>query len=84
MKNSKLKNKANKTKNLSDINNYKKEHNYVVWLNKKAKLEFFNSFDSSQGSIPFWVKCKPYFSNKHSHADTDVILDEKGICNFSK
>ena len=30
MKNSKLKNRANKTKNLSDINNYKKEHNYVV------------------------------------------------------
>ena len=30
-------------------------------MNKKAKLEYFNNFDSSQGSKPFWVKCKPYF-----------------------
>ena len=47
-------------------------------LNTKAKLEFFNNFDSSQESKPFWVKCKPYFSNKHSKADTDIILHEKG------
>ena len=26
----------------------------------------------------FWVKCKPYFSNKHSKPDTDIILNEKG------
>ena len=61
MKRSKLKNKANN----------------VVQLNKKAKLECFNNFDSSHGSKPFWVKCKPYFSNKHNEADTDIILNEK-------
>ena len=77
MKRSKLKNKANKKKNPSDIKNYKKERNYVEQLNKKAKLDYFNNFDSSQGSKPFWVKCKPYFSNKHSKADTDIILHEK-------
>ena len=33
---------------------------------------------TSQGSKTFWVKCKPYFSNKHSKADTDIILHEKG------
>ena len=33
---------------------------------------------TSQGSKTFWVKCKPYFSNKHSKADTDIILNEKG------
>ena len=54
MKRSKLKNKANKTKNSSDIKNYKKQRNYVVQLNNKAKLEYFNNFDSSQGSKPFW------------------------------
>ena len=78
MKRSKLKNIANKTKSASDIMNYKKQRNYVVQLNKKAKLEYLNNFDSSQESKPFWVKCKPYFSNKHSKADTDIILHEKG------
>ena len=32
----------------------------------------------SQGSKPVWVKCKSYFSNKHSKADTDIILNKKG------
>ena len=64
MKRLKLKNKANKTKNPSDIKNYKKQRNYVVQLNKKAKLEYSNNFDSSQENKPFWVKCKLYFSNK--------------------
>ena len=78
MKRSKLKNIANKTKNTSDIMKYKKQRNYVVQLNKKAKLEYFNNIDSSQESKLFWVNCKPYFSNKHSKADTDIILHEKG------
>ena len=42
MKRSKLKNKANKTKNLLDRMNYKKQRNYVTKLNKTAKLECFN------------------------------------------
>ena len=78
MNRSKLKNKGNKTKNPSDIKNYKKQCNYVVQLNEKAKLEYFNNFDSSQEGKYFWVKCKPYFSNKHIEADTDIILHEKG------
>ena len=78
MKRSKLKNIANKTKNTSDIMKYKKQGNYVGQLNKKAKLEYFNNIDSSQESKPFWVNCEPYFSNKHSKADTDIILHEKG------
>ena len=78
IKRSKLKNKANKTKNPSDIKNCKKQRKYVVQLNKKSKLEYFNNFDSSQGSKPFWVKCKPYISSKNSEADTDIILNENG------
>ena len=42
IKRSKLKNKANKTKLLTDIRNYKKQRNYVVNLNKNAKVEYFN------------------------------------------
>ena len=33
-------NKANKTKKAIDISNLKKQHNYVVNLNKHAKFEY--------------------------------------------
>ena len=56
MKRSKFKNKTSNTKIPSDIKNYKKLRNYLVKLNKKAKLEYFHNFDSSQRCIPFWVK----------------------------
>ena len=39
MKRSKLKKNANKTKNASDIKNYKKQRDDVVQLNNKAKLQ---------------------------------------------
>ena len=77
MKRSKLKNKANKTKNHLDIRNYKKQRNIVVNLNKEAKLQYFNNYDSTN-TKPFWENCKPYFSNKHIKADTDIILSENG------
>ena len=78
MKRSKLKNKANKTKLLTDIRNYKKQRNYVVNLNKNAKVEYFNRNDCKDGK-PFWVNCKPYFSNKHSKADNDIVLNKDGV-----
>ena len=77
MERSKLKNKANKTKEPTDIRNYKKQQNYVVNLNKEAKLEYFSKYESND-SKPFWVNCKPYFTNKHSKADTDIMLSENG------
>ena len=78
MKRSKLKNKANKTKNPLDIMNYKKQRNYVTKLNKTAKLEYFNNLKLGKDNKPFWEKCKPYFTNKHSKADTDIMLNENG------
>ena len=77
MKRSKLKNKANKTKDPTDIKNYKKQRNYVVNLNKEAKLKYFSKYESDDNK-PFWVRCKPYFTNKHSKADTDIMLSENG------
>ena len=65
MKRSKLKNKAYKTKDPTDIRNYKKQRNYVVNLSKVAKFKYFSKYESSD-SKPFWVNCKPYFTNKHS------------------
>ena len=73
MKRSKLKNKANKTKDPTDIRNCKKQRNYV--MNKEAKLEYFSKYESDD-SKPFWINCKPYFTNKHSEADTDIMLGE--------
>ena len=37
MKRSPIKNKANKTRNATDVSNYKKQRNYVVKLNNKKK-----------------------------------------------
>ena len=76
MKRSKLKNHANKTKDPTDIRNYIVII-YVVNLNKEAKLEYFSKYESDDNK-PFWVRCKPYFTSKHSKADTDIMLSENG------
>ena len=57
------------------IFNYKKQRNLVVKLNKKSKFEYFSKYPNKQAK-PFWVNCKPYFSNKHSKADTNIMLAE--------
>ena len=46
-------------------------------LNKNAKFEYFSRYDCKDGK-PFWVNCKPYFSNKHSKTDNDFVLNEDG------
>ena len=46
-------------------------------MNKQAKIEYFNSYNSAD-SKPFWINCKPYFSNKYNKADTDIVLNENG------
>ena len=45
--------------------------------NKEAKLEYFSKNEPND-SKPFWVNCKPYSTNKHNKADTDIILSENG------
>ena len=60
MKRSRLKNKTNQTKKPADIRNFKKQHNYVVTMNKQAKAEYFNSYNSAD-SKTFWINCKPLF-----------------------
>ena len=77
MKRSRLKNKANKPKDPTDIRNYKKQRSYIVNLNKEAKLEYFSKYESIDNK-PYWVNCKPYFTNKHSKADIDIMLSENG------
>ena len=77
MKRSKLKNKANRTKLQENIAKYKKQRNLVVKLNRDSKLRYFDNIETSKNSKPFWNECKPYFSNKHGHGDSKIILIEK-------
>ena len=65
--------KRNKTEDLIDIRSYNKHRNYVEILNKKTKFGHSSEYDSN-GNKQFWVNCKFCFTNKHSKADTDVML----------
>ena len=46
-------------------------------LNRSAKFEYYNRYDCKDGKR-FWVTCKSYFSNNHSKADNDIVLNENG------
>ena len=54
-----------------------KQRNLVVNLNRDLKLRYFDDIEISKNSKPFWNECKPYFSNKHAHGDSKIILIEK-------
>ena len=66
MKRSRSKNKAP-----VDIANYKKQRNLVVSLNRQAKSQI----PKAKG-FSFWDTCKPYFSNKHTRGDSNIMLIE--------
>ena len=48
MKRSRLKNKANRSKDPVDIANYKKQRNLVVSLNRLAKSKYFNEVSNTE------------------------------------
>ena len=76
MKRSRLKNKANRSKNPVDIANYKKQRNLIVSLNRQTKSKYFNEVSNTESSRPFCETCKPYFSNKHARGDSKIMLIE--------
>ena len=78
MKRSKINNKANNTKNPLDIMNYKKQRKYMTKLNKILKLKYFNNLKLVKDNKPFCEKCKPYFIDKHSKVETNIMLNESG------
>ena len=49
----------------------------MVKLNRESKTKYFDNIQTSKNSKSFWDKCKPYFSNKHAHGDSKIILIEK-------
>ena len=69
---SKLKNKANKTKNSDDIARYRKQRNLVVNLNRRAKKSYFNN--SMHSSKSFWKSVKPYVDSKCRNGEERLIL----------
>ena len=78
MKRSQLNNKANKTRNATDVSNYKRQRNYVVKLNKQCKKDRFDRLNPEKDSKPFWKSYKSYFSNKHSFGELKIALSENG------
>ena len=49
----------------------------MVKLNRESKTQYFDNIKTSKISKPFWDKCKPYFSNKHAHGDSKIIIIDK-------
>ena len=49
----------------------------VVRLNRESKTKYFDKIQTSKNWKPFWDKYKLYFSNKHAHGDSKIILIEK-------
>ena len=46
----------------------------MILLNIRKHRE---NIKTSKNSKPFWTECKSYFSNKHAHGDSKIILIEK-------
>ena len=76
MKRSQLKNMSNRTGKLPDKLEYKKQRNLVVDLNRKMKLDYFENFNISSDCKPFWVACKPYFTDKGIRSSSNIMLLE--------
>ena len=49
----------------------------VVKIKQDCKKEFFDNLETKNILKPFLDKCKPYFFNKHSQGDSDILLIEK-------
>ena len=66
-----------KLKSCDDIINYKNQR--IFKLIKISKFEYFNEYDLNKQRKLFWVNAEPYFlSNKHSKADTNIMLSKNG------
>ena len=74
---SRLKNNWNKSKNPSDIVKFKWQRLLVANLNKSAKLQYLEKLSVDGNSKPCWKAWKPYFANKNSNIQENIMLLEK-------
>ena len=51
-------------------------------LNKNAKFEYFSRYDCKDGK-PFWINCKPYFSNKHRKCKKNRKKNKESASTFN-
>ena len=68
---------SNKSKNPIDIVKFKWQRNLVANLNKHAKLQYFEKLSVDGNSKSIWKACKPYFSNRNSNIQENLMLLEK-------
>ena len=92
MTRSRLKNTYNKSKNLKDLDAFKRQRNRVVAMNRKQKKLYFEnlSVEKRNNSNDFWSYCKPFFSNKSTiweenislFENENLIIDDKEIAHI--
>ena len=54
IKRSQLKNKANKTRNATDVSNYENQRNYVIKLSNHRRKDHFDRLNPEKDLKPFW------------------------------
>ena len=66
MKRTELATRYNKTRNIEDFHNFRKQRNFVNRLYKKERKKYFNSLDKNdiQDVKKFWKVWNPLISDK--------------------
>ena len=79
MTRSRLKNIYNKKRTFENLENYKKQRNFVVKLLRNTKYEYFNNMDVKNltDNKKFWKTVKPFFNSKKQNSNK-IFLSENG------
>ena len=80
MTRSRLKNKFNRYRTKENWNAYKIQRNNCVQLRKKAIKSYFEQ-NTKSGDVSnklFWKTIRPFLSNKGTHDNHDITLEENG------
>ena len=77
---SRLKNKFSRHRTKENWNAYKIQRNKCVQLRKKAIKSYFepNTKSGDVSNKLFWKTIRPFLSNKGTHDNHDIILEENG------
>ena len=80
MKRTRLKNRANISRDDEDIRKYKIQRNLVVRMNREAKRDFYKNLDPTKvgNERAFWKSFKSLLSDKVTNTNTNITLVENG------
>ena len=78
---SRFKNVANKTGNLVDIENYKRQRNYVTFLNRKTEKDYYRNLNPNkiQTTKSFFDTFKPFFSSKYTPFEKLILVENEQV-----